>query len=373
MKEEMRKNLIQTFTELVSIDSTSLKEREMAQYLKRRFAEIGIELEEDEGGYACGSNTGNLYAYIPGELPGEPILLATHMDTVEPSCGKKAVLHEDGRITSDGTTVLGADDLTGVTAVLEAVRELKEKKIPHRSFEVLFTVAEELYCVGANHMDYTKIKSKRAYALDMNGRVGTAAYAAPSLISFCAEIQGKAAHAGFAPETGVHAIAVAAKAICQMKMGHLDRETTANVGTIEGGVGINVVPENCVLRGEVRSMKNQKALDVVKEYKEILEKCAEEAGAKVNWEQTVHFKAYETALDHPVVTEFKEVCEKLHIPVSMTTVFGGSDNNVFADYGIKGLVVANAMEKMHSCEEYTEVSEMERITEIVEGLLAMRF
>lgn len=369
----MKENLIQTFTELVSIDSPSLKERGVAQYLKKRFSEIGIELQEDKGGYDCGSNTGNLYAYIPGELPGEPILLATHMDTVEPSCGKKAVLHEDGKITSDGTTVLGADDLSGVTAVLEAVWELTEKKIPHRSFEVLFTVAEELYCVGANHVDYGKIKSKRAYALDMNGRVGSAAYAAPSLISFRAEVQGKAAHAGFAPETGVHAIKVAAEAICQMKMGHLDEETTANVGMIEGGVGINVVPDCCILQGEVRSMKNQKALDVVKEYKEILEQCAKKAGAELKWEQIVHFGAYETALDHPVVQEFQKVCEKLQIPVSMTTVFGGSDNNVFADYGIKGLVLANAMEKMHSCEEYTEVSEMERITEIVKGLLTMNF
>ena len=365
----MKDKLIQTFKELVSIDSPSYGEREMAQYLKKRFAELGIHLEEDQGGIECGSNTGNLYAYVKGELPGEPVLLGTHMDTVEPAKGKKAILHEDGRITSDGTTVLGADDLGAVAAVLEAVVYLKKNQIPHKSFELLFTVGEELYCEGAKKVDYSKIRSKYAYALDLTGEIGTAAYAAPTLISFKATVNGKAAHAGMTPEKGIHAIVAAAKAIGQMPQGHIDEVTTANVGTIEGGAGINIVPERCVLRGEIRSMKHETALHVAEEYKKILEETAREAGATAEWEEQIHIKAYETDQSSPVVEVFRQACEKLNIPVELTTTFGGSDNNIFAEHGIEGLVLASAMYQMHSCQEYTTVDGLEKTAKIVVELL----
>lgn len=365
----MRDRLIRTFTELVSIDSPSYGEREVAQYLLKRFAELGIHLEEDKGGIECGSNTGNLYAYVEGELPGEPILLGTHMDTVEPSKGKKAILQEDGRITSDGTTVLGADDLGAVTAVLEAVTYLKKNQIPYRSFELLFTVGEELYCEGAKKVDYSKIRSRYAYALDLTGEIGTAAYAAPTLISFKATVNGKAAHAGMTPEKGIHAIVIAAKAISQMTQGHIDEVTTANVGTIEGGAGINIVPERCVLRGEIRSMKHETALRVAEEYKKILKNAAREAGATADWEEQIHIKAYETDQGSPVVEAFRKACKKLDIPVELTTTFGGSDNNIFAEHGIEGLVLASAMYQMHSCQEYTTVDGLEKTAKIVVELL----
>ena len=98
------------FAELVSIDSPSLEEREMADTLKAKFAEIGVNFTEDHTQEQTGSNAGNLFARIPGSIDGAPVLFAAHMDTVEPAKWKKAVFHDDGTVTSDGTTVLGADD-----------------------------------------------------------------------------------------------------------------------------------------------------------------------------------------------------------------------------------------------------------------------
>ena len=112
-----------TFASLVAIDSPSLSEREMADHIKALFAGIGIALLEDKSGTVTGSTAGNLYAYIEGDQTLEPVLLAAHMDTVAPACKKQAVFHDDDRVTSDGTTVLGADDLAGVTAIYEALRK----------------------------------------------------------------------------------------------------------------------------------------------------------------------------------------------------------------------------------------------------------
>ena len=219
------KRIADFFAELVSIDSPSLEEREMADTLKIKFAEIGVTLTEDHTQEQTGSNAGNLFARIPGSLAGAPVLFAAHMDTVEPAKGKKAVSHEDGTVTSDGTTVLGADDLAGVTVIYEAVRHLIETKTPHRPIEILISTGEELYCKGANAFDYSQVQAKEAYVLDLSGAIGAAAYAAPTLVSFAAKIQGKAAHAGFHPEDGINSIQAAAHAIAQLPQGHVDEST----------------------------------------------------------------------------------------------------------------------------------------------------
>jgi tripeptide aminopeptidase len=163
-------------------------------------------------------------------------------------------------IRSRGKTVLGADDMAGVAAILEALQVIREKNLPHGPVEVLFTVAEEAYAKGAGVFDFAKLMSEEAYVLDLAGPVGTAAYAAPSILSFTAVIRGRASHAGFAPQKGIHAIAVAADAISMMPMGRIDEETSVNVGTIAGGLGTNIIPDKCVVRGEVRSLSHEKAV-----------------------------------------------------------------------------------------------------------------
>ena len=124
--------LIHTFSELVAVDSPSFGERAMADCLRDRLAVLGISCKEDNAGAALGGTAGDLFARVPGTLGQPALLFCTHMDTVAPACGKRAVLHEDGRITSTGDTVLGADDLAGVAALLEVLESLHEQNIAHR-------------------------------------------------------------------------------------------------------------------------------------------------------------------------------------------------------------------------------------------------
>ena len=167
---------------------------------------VGIELEEDQTQEETGSDAGNLFARLEGEAYAEPLLLGVHMDTVDPARNKKAVFHPDGTVTSDGTTVLGADDLAGITAVYEAVRFLKRNRITHRPVEILIITGEELYCKGANAFDYSKIRSKEAYVLDLSGKIGTAAYAAPTLASFSAKYREKQHMQDFPRKKGLTAL-----------------------------------------------------------------------------------------------------------------------------------------------------------------------
>jgi tripeptide aminopeptidase len=291
------------------------------------------------------------------------------MDTVAPAQGKKAVLHSDGRITSTGNTVLGADDIAGLVSILEAIRSLREEGIPHRSIEILFPIAEEVYAKGSSVFDYSVIKSKEAYVLDLDGKVGRAAYTAPSILSFTAVIRGRAAHAGFSPEKGIHSIAIAAKAIDQMKLGRIDSNTTVNIGTISGGAATNIIPESCKVEGEIRSFHHDKALDCLEEIKALFLLEAEQAGASLDWEEFINCIAYETKLNSKVAERYREACALAGLSAEFVKTFGGSDHNVFATKGIEGLVISNAMNLVHSCEEYSDVEELIKSTQIVRNLM----
>jgi len=364
-----KKRILEEFCRLVGIDALSYQEREIADILKIYLTELGFAVIEDHAGACYAGNCGNIYGYLEGDLKQDPLLFSAHMDTVGPAHNKKAVVHADGLITSAGNTVLGSDDISGIVAILEAVRTIKESGLSHRSIEVLFPIAEEVYIRGSEVFDYNIIKAKEAYVLDLSGPVGTAALSAPTLVSFTAEIQGKASHAGFAPELGINAIAVAAQAISLLKQGRIDDETTVNIGLIEGGKARNIVSDQCIIKGEIRSMSHDKALLEVKNLEEIFSKITSKNHAKLNFSTEFGCLSYKVEEKHPVVKRFQKVCEELGYDSQLTSTFGGSDNNNFMRYGITGIVIACGMNQVHSCDEYTHIDELVKCANIVVKLM----
>lgn len=364
-----QERIIHEFIELTAIDAISFQEREIADVLKGKLEAIGFTVWEDEAGEAYGSSCGNLYGYLPGDILGDSLLFSAHMDTVMPGLGKRAVIQKDGRITSSGDTILGADDVSGLVAILEGIRSIREESLAHRSIEILFPVAEEVYAKGSRAFDYTKIRSKEAYVLDLSGKVGRAAYTAPSILSFQVLVKGRASHAGFCPEEGIHSIQIAARAIERMKLGRVDENSTVNIGIIKGGKATNIIPEECLIEGEIRSFHHGHGLRLLKEIKIIFEEEVAAAGASLVWEDEVNCVAYETDLKGSVAKRYQEACDMAGVPCEYVKTLGGSDHNNFAVHGLSGLVLANAMNQVHSCEEYTEVDELILITKIVRNLM----
>ncbi len=372
-----RTRLTDTFLALTAIDAESYHERAIADELIRRLEALGLTVTEDDQGEALSKlggvdpavGAGNLFAVLPATAPGEPILLSAHMDTVSPGNRIQAVLHEDGRITSDGSTVLGADDHAAVAEILEILAVIQEKQIPHPKIEVLISAAEEPYCQGSRVFDYSVCEAKEAYVFDMSGPVGYAAVAAPSLISFKVEVKGRSAHAGFAPEAGIHAIAIAGEALSHIQNGHADEETTVNIGTIQGGVQANVVPNSVVLTGEIRSMQDEKALAQLEHIRSAFEKAAEKFGGSATVTSKQQVKAYRIDETEPVATRFVKAANSVGLEPIFRQTFGGSDNNHFATHDIRGIVVACAMNRVHSVDEYTTVDELVKATELMLALV----
>lgn len=80
-------------------------------------------------------------------------------------------------------------------------------------------------------------------------------------------------------------------------------------------------------------------------------------------------RAYRTPKEHISVIRFRRACEKLGLPCALIKTFGGSDQSNLFHHGIPGLVLSSAMELVHSCQEYTEVSELMKLTELVKLLM----
>lgn len=361
--------LVEEFKELVAIDSVSFHERRMADTLKSKLLKLGFEVYEDGAAEVYGSEAGNVYGFLPGTLEGPPLLLSAHMDTVEPGWGKRAVIHPDGRITSEGDTVLGSDDAAGIASILEAVRAVSESGQPHRGIEVLFPIAEEAYGKGSTVAEYDRLRAKEAYTLDLSGPVGQASLQEPTFVSFSIEFVGKASHAGFAPEEGINAIAAAAAAITRIRQGRVGEETTVNIGKIEGGKATNIVPALVRMEGEIRSYVHEAALAQMEQIRRICEDTAAGFGAVVRVDSRLHMLAYRVGEKEPVVQRFRRVCETLGVECSLTRTLGGSDNNCFIQHGIRGVVLSCGMNQVHSTEEFSSVSELERCASIVAGLI----
>ena len=370
-----RERLLKEFITLTAFDSESYYEGGIRDYLKDRLIGLGLSVYEDDAGSRLGHenprSAGNLYGHLPGELDGS-LLFCAHMDTVSPGIGKKAVVGADGRITSDGTTVLGADDVSGIVSILEALTSIGEEKLPHPDIEVLFTVAEEPYCKGASLFDYDRISSKLAYVLDLTGRVGTAAIQAPSILSLKIDVEGKAAHAGFAPEDGVNALAASANALAKLRTGHTSPDTTVNFGTISGGTGKNIVPAAIHIEGEIRSLRHEQALAEAERIRTIFSEEAGRMCAKADIEVIEEIHAYAIGMDEAVVNRLGRALAELNLGESeLVTTFGGSDANCLNKNGIRSIVIANAMEQVHTVREYTSISELEKSAKLTQALMTL--
>ncbi len=364
--------ITELFCSLTAIDSESFHEKAMAEHLRALLAELGIAAEMDESAKTTGSNCGNLFARVPGtgdKMKETPLLFLAHMDTVAPGNGKHAVIHEDGTITSDGTTVLGADDLSAVAAILEALRELKEENLPHRPLEILFTTAEEAYTVGASAFDFSKVRAKEAFAFDCSDRMGSYSATEPTLLSFAVTVTGRAAHAGFEPEKGVNALLAAARAIARLPLGRPNDHSTLNIGLLASGTGTNVVPERALCQGEIRSLVHEDALALYEETLRVFQEEAAKLGAEAAAKKDVHLTAYSIGGHDAALLRYQKVLEALDIPKSRKVQYGGSDINVVRRLGIDGICIANPMYLAHTTKEYTKISELAELTAIVRGLM----
>ncbi|MEH6948215.1 tripeptidase T [Bacillus sp. JJ634] len=361
--------LVEEFFELVQIDSETKNEAAIAKVLKEKFIELGLDVFEDDTTAITGHGAGNLICTLPATKEGvDTIYFTSHMDTVVPGNGIKPSI-QDGYIVSDGTTILGADDKAGLAVMLEVLKVIKEQKIAHGKIEFIITVGEESGLVGAKALDRSLVTAKYGYALDSDGKVGNIIVAAPTQAKFEAKVYGKTAHAGVAPEKGVSAITIAAKAISRMPLGRIDSETTANIGRFQGGQQTNIVCDYVEILAEARSLVPEKMEAQVQKMKEAFQTAAAEMGGRAEIDVTVMYPGFKYSEGDHVVEVARQAAEKINRPCELQQSGGGSDANVIAGFGIPTVNLAVGYEEIHTTNEKIPVEELTKLAEMVLGII----
>ncbi|ASV69096.1 M20/M25/M40 family metallo-hydrolase [Cytobacillus sp. FSL W7-1323] len=361
--------LLNEFLELVQIDSETKDEAQIAKVLKKKFRDIGVEVFEDDTTAVTGHGAGNLICTLQGNKEGvDPIYFTSHMDTVVPGIGVKPSI-QDGYVVTDGTTILGADDKTGLAVMLEIVKVLKEQNIAHGTIQFIITVGEESGLVGAKALDSSLIQAKFGYALDSDGKVGNIIVAAPTQAKVRATMIGKTAHAGVAPEKGISAITMASKAISRMPLGRIDEETTANIGRFEGGKQTNIVCDHVDVLAEARSLIAEKMEAQVEKMKVAFESAAEEMGGRAEVNIEVMYPGFKFADGDHVVEVAKKAAEKVGRKPELLHSGGGSDANIIAGFDIPTVNLAVGYEEIHTTNERMSIEELNKLAEMVIAII----
>ena len=361
--------LVELFTTLCRINSPSRQEREVAEYVKGFLRGLGLEVREDHAAQQVEGNANNLVATLPANISGVPrIFFSAHLDTVEPNPNVKIIL-ENGIIRTDGTSILGADDKAGVSAILEAIRIVVENNLPHGQIQLIFTVCEEIGLKGAQALDLSLVESDFGFVYDSGPPIGTVVSQTPTHDTMEVRLIGKPAHAGVEPEKGINAIEIAAHAIARMRLGRIDEETTANIGTIHGGHATNVVCPEVHLRAEARSRSKAKVDAQVAHMIECFERAAQERGGRAEIHLERHYEGYQLTENDLPVRIVHAAARKIGLEPLMRPTGGGSDANIFIARGLPCCVVGTAMEKVHTHEEFVQVENLARSVDLTLAII----
>src|SRR5213593_1790611 len=363
----MASEVVDLFTELAALPSPPGEERAVADVVIRYLRDLGLSVDEDDAGPKVGSNIGNVYCRLEATDAGNPIFLCAHLDTVPPDGPIEPVI-EDGVVRNAAGTILGADNKAAVAAMLEGTRRVLAENRPHGGIELLFTPKEEVGLLGAAAFDLERLQARLGYVYDQAAPIGDVILGAPFSRAMQVRFHGRAAHSGMYPEEGRSAIAAAARAISDLRLGRVDEDTTANVGLIEGGTASNIIPEWCTLNAEARSHDERKLSDLVQEMLDAFSFAAGLEDCEVETKVSKSYKGYRFKTRDPVVRIAHGALERSGHTVTYELSGGAADANVFNERGFQCVNLANGMTHIHTPDEHIAVSDLEAMVDVTLAL-----
>ena len=345
----VRDRLVETFLGLVAIDSPTGHEEDIGRELAERFGQLGCHVTQDA--------VGNLTAVLPGRR-GDTVLVATHMDTAGSDTGIQPII-ADGVIRTDGSTILGADDKSGIAGCLELLTLLSESPdVAHPTIEFVITVGEESGLVGSRHLAIDALNASYGFVFDTPGVIGSITYWAPTEIDITVTVHGKGAHAGVEPEKGINAVRVAAEAVSTMPLGRIDEETVANIGIISGGNARNIVPSLVRMEGMARSHDQDKLDAQLEAMRTAFDEGASHHGATVDFQAEEIYRTYRIDESAKPSREAARAIRSLGLNVVPRKSGGGTDGNFYNAKGIPCVAMSTGMVDEHATTEHIAIDDM---------------
>jgi tripeptide aminopeptidase len=341
--------LYHTLVDIIRIPSTSGHEEYVRNYLEKHLIALGLTTQIDD--------SGNLIATLDGE--GKPLLLNAHMDRVPPGLGHEPIMR-NGIIYSDGSTNLGADDVAGITIIMEVLRRTVEQELPHPPLVIVFTVQEEAGLCGAHGFDAEIWHVHDGIVFDNAFEAGVVVAKAASYEAFDVKITGHTGHPGKDLTRTINAITIFKDAVYPHGSLTLD-QTRINIGRISGGNARNTIPETINVEGEIRSFE---PLEEREKYKlalrEGFEQAAQRHGGHVEITFRSHTDGYIVNPDEPLLNIYQIALAQRGATLEMRPTFIGSDTGGFRPH-IRAFTISTGVVHEHTVEEYVALAPLEQI------------
>jgi tripeptide aminopeptidase len=374
------------------------KQLDLARLLERELRELGAaDVELTDHGY--------VFATIPG-APDAPVVgLIAHVDTTPDVSGSgvRPIVHEawDGSpivlpgdpaqvldpddspelaarlghdiVTSDGTTLLGADDKAGVAEIMTAVEHLlASPEPPHATVRVAFTVDEEVGA-GTLHMDLERFGADVAYTLDGSG-LGELEIETFSAVQVVVTIRGRSFHPGTAKGKLVNAVKLAADLVAALPRDTLSPETTEDR---EGFVHPNLI-EGTTEEARVRFIVRDHDDARLAEHERLLQSLADqlverEPRARVTVERSETYRNMRPAIEaHPRVVEAaEEAIRRIGVEPRRALIRGGTDGAMLTARGLPTPNLFTGGQEYHSVREWLSVQDMAAATATIVELVRL--
>ena len=368
--------------ELMGIPGVSGHEGAVAAYITKKLREAGapaaaIRSDQAHTKTPLPGEVGNLIFQLPGTVAGPRRLLMAHMDTVPICLGAKPVRKGNVVRSADPKTGLGADDRGGVAVVLNAALEILQRKLPHPPLTFFWPIQEEVGLHGAHYAQLSLLgKPRLAFNWD-GGAAEKITVAATGGYRLQIEIEGRAAHAGAAPEQGISAIAIAALAIAELVREGWHglivkgrQRGTSNVGFIRGGDATNVVTDHVEIKAEARSHDRRFRKQIV----DVIEKAFQDAVARVcntngqrgsvRFHGRNDYEAFALPHDEPSVLAAERAVRAQGLEPHRAVSNGGLDANWMTAHGIPTVTLGCGQSQIHTTSEYLDIPAFERACEI---------
>ena len=376
----------QSDEESTSFPSTE-KQKILSKVLAEELKQLGLnDAQIDDWGYVMATLPSNTNKKV------DPIAFIAHVDTSPAVSGKdvKPIIRKNYKggdiklenggyvitvndnpdlkdmigydiITTDGSTLLGADNKAGVSEILDAINYLlTHPEVKHGDIKVCFTPDEEVGR-GTEKIDLKKLGAKYAYTIDgsSKGELETETFSADAVVI---KFFGKNIHPGYAKNIMINSIKVASHFIDNLPKGTLSPETTdGREGYVHCG-SFNGNEELTTLKFIIRDFETAK----LKDYEEILKKLAEETiakypGARMEFQVIEQYRNMKEILDkHPHVNDYAIIAmERLGIKPIMHPIRGGTDGSRLSFMGLPTPNIFAGEHSFHSQLEWVAIQDME--------------
>lgn len=384
-----------------STHPTTAKQKDLSKILCKELKELGLEdASTDDFGY--------VYATLPANTSKHhvPVIcFCAHVDTAPDCSGTnvKPILHQQYNgtdivlpddhtqvlsvnkhpylkehighdiITASGTTLLGADDKSGVAAIMEAVKfMLEHPEVKHGPIKILFTPDEEVG-KGTAKVDMQKLGADFGYTLD-GGEAGSLEDETFSADAAVITVEGVIIHPGYAKGKLVNALKVAGAILDALPKNEWSPETTeGSIGFVHP-VAVNGISEKATIQFIVRDF----ATEGLEKHHERLKAIAASVvatfpGASFTYEKQEQYRNMKMMLDQypQVVANAKKAIERSGLKVTMEKIRGGTDGSKFSYMGMPCPNIFTGMQNIHSKLEWVGVKDMAKAAETIIHLSAI--